>query len=330
MKAAVFSPLEPEAREQLEAAMDVAYFGWAEDEPVVTPLPGDQEIIEHCREVQVIITPGELSREVMASCPQLQIVGVARGDTRGVDADYARERGIKIVDAAGRNAVAVAELTIGMMITLSRRICQAEQFVRAGKFNSWDALFATELINGWELAGKNLGLIGMGIIGKEVARRAQAFDLSVVAFDPFVPEKEMWIYGVTASGLEDLLTKSDIISIHCKLSPDTEGLLGKKELALLHPGAILVNTARAGIIDQEAFLDMMQEGRIAGAAIDVYWEEPLPLDSPLLGLPNILMTPHIGGSTVEVEQRTGDLVVTRVLAKVPSHDSSLEDKSPTR
>ncbi len=313
MKAAVFSPLESEARRNLESFLEVSYFGWAVQEPVVNPLPEDDEIIAHCRDAVVVITPGELSRQVLASCPKLKVIGVARGDARGVDADYARKQGIRIVDAAGRNAVAVAELTIGMIISLSRRLPWANRFVHGGEFTSWDALFATDLIQGLELAGKQLGLIGLGIIGHEVARRALAFEMSVTGYDPFVSKEEMEDLGVQSLALEELLSSSDVVSIHCKLSVETEGLLAEKELALLKPQAMLVNTARAGIIDQEAFLDVIKEGRIGGAALDVYWQEPLPADSPLFDFPQLLLTPHIGGSTAEVEQRTSDLVVSRVL-----------------
>lgn len=313
MKAAVFAPLETSARERLENYLEVNYFGWAVQEPVVNPLPGEAEIIEQCREAAVIITPGELSREVMKSCPGLKVVGVARGDARGVDAEYARGQGIEIVDASGRNAVAVAELTMGMMIALFRRLCQADHFVRSGAFNSWDSLFATELINGLELAGKKLGLIGFGIISREVARRASAFDMSVAAYDPFISEREMAGCGIKGADLEGLLSDSDVVSIHCKLTEQTRGLLGREELALLQPHAVLVNTARAGIVNQEAFVELMQEGRIAGAALDVFWQEPPQQDSPLFELPNVLLTPHIGGSTVEVEERTSDLVVSRTL-----------------
>jgi phosphoglycerate dehydrogenase-like enzyme len=316
VKAVVLTGLHPEVRPRLEAAFDVLYAGWAVTEPVVTALPSDPEIVALARDAQAVIVPGELSTSIIRECPVLRVIGVARGDPRGVDLTLATQRGIPVVYAAGRNAKAVAELTLGFIIMLLRKLLPAHNFVRERHWRTWDDLFATSLIEGLELTGRVLGLVGFGFVGQEVARRARAFDLEVLVYDPYVPVEVIAAHGSASVGLGELLARADIVSVHCKVTDETRNLLGPEQIAQMKPGAYFINTARAAVVDQDALLEALRSGRIAGAAFDVYWDEPLPLDSPLLEWPNVIHTPHIGGATTDLDRRTAELVVGDVLAVI--------------
>jgi D-3-phosphoglycerate dehydrogenase len=314
MKAVVIAPLHPLVRQRLEAAVQTIYAGWAVTRPVETPLPDDQEIISLAKDAQIIVTPGELSKQVIDACPALKIIAVARGDPRGVDLDTATKRGIQVVYSAGRNSVAVADLTLAFILMLLRRLVAAHQFVQDGGWKTWEDLFATPLIEGLELSGRTLGLIGYGLIGREVAKRALSFGMHILVYDPYITLKEVVQRGVSLTILPQLLTESDIVSIHCKLTDETRGLIGADEFRLMKKGAYLINTARAAVVDEQALIDALKTEKLSGAALDVYWEEPIPTDSPLLALPNLIHTPHIGGATTEIDLRTGEIIVEDILA----------------
>jgi D-3-phosphoglycerate dehydrogenase / 2-oxoglutarate reductase len=314
MKATVFSPLHPTGRSILESQCEVVYFGWAVHEPVTTPLPSDDEIISTSQEAEIIITPGELSAYVMENCPKLKLVGVGRGDPRGVDLKAATRLGIKVVYSAGRNAGAVAEVTLGFIIMLLRKLIPSQKFVEEKHWKTWDDLFATPLISAIEMQGKTLGLIGFGLIGKEVSLRALPFGMHVLVYDPYIDLQESSTYGVQRVSLDEVLSLADIVSIHCKLTDETRGLIGTRELDLMKSTAYLINTARASVVDRQALLDALRTRRIAGVALDVYWEEPLKLDDELIGMENVIHTPHIAGATSEMELRTTEILLRQVQA----------------
>jgi D-3-phosphoglycerate dehydrogenase len=312
MKVVVIAPMHERGRNILERAYQVEYGGWAVHEPVVNPLPADEEIIELAHDAQAIIVPGEFSTQLMEGCPQLKVIGVARGDPRGVDLEEATRRGIPVVYAAGRNASAVAELTIAFAIMLTRQLVQAHRFVQDRGWRTWDDLFATTLIEGLELAQRKIGLVGLGYIGELVAARAKVFDMQVLVYDPYVDLERIEDLGLVKSDLKELMTESDIVSIHCKLTDETTGLIGEEELGWMKPNSYLINTARAAVVDKDALYQAIVTKKLAGVALDVYWEEPLPLDSAFLNLPNVIHTPHIGGATMEVEAHTAMIVAQDV------------------
>lgn len=314
MKALVLAPLDTVGRKILEAKLEVEYAGWALGDPVVTPQPTDEEIVALARGAEAIIVPGELSTSVIEKCPNLSVIGVARGDPRGVDLSFAEAKGIAVVYAAGRNAAAVADLTLAFVLMLFRQLIDAHNFVREKRWRTWDDLFATPLIDTIELSGRVIGLVGFGYVGKEVARRARAFDMRIVVYDPYVEAKAIRKLDAEKIGLQALMAEADVVSIHVKLSDETRGLIGAEELERMRSEAFLINTARAAVVDRNALYDALKEGRIAGAALDVYWDEPLSLDSPFIGLPNVIHTPHIGGATREVEVRTAEMVARDVIA----------------
>jgi D-3-phosphoglycerate dehydrogenase len=312
MKVVVIAPMHERGRSLLEASYQVEYGGWAVHEPVVTPLPSDEEIVRLAQDAQAIIVPGEFSANLMRECPRLKVIGVARGDPRGVDLEEATKRGIQVVYAAGRNATAVAELTMAFAIMLPRQLVQAHQFVQDRSWGTWDDLFATTFIEGRELGNRKIGLVGFGYIGELVAQRAKAFGMRVLVYDPYVDRESIESLGLEKIDLQELMAESDIVSIHCKLTEETTGLIGAKELGWMKPDAYLINTARAAVVDEEALYEAIDSKRLAGVALDVYWQEPLPLDSRFLNLPNVIHTPHIGGATVEVEAYTAEIVAQDV------------------
>lgn len=314
MKVIVLASFDQDARKLMEENVVVEYAGWATSDPVVTLLPGDEEIIALTKDAEAIIVPGELSQKVIEACPKLRVIGVHRGDPRGVDLETATARNIPVVYAAGRNANAVADLTLAFVLILLRQLFDAHRFVEDKRWRTWDDLFATPLIETLELAGKTIGLIGFGYIGQKVVRRINAFDMQALVYDPYLSKSQVQSYDAESVSLKELMTRSDIVSIHCKLSDETRGMIGEKELAWMKPGGFLINTARAAVVDEAGFIGALSSGHLAGAALDVYWEEPLALDSPLLELKNVIHTPHIGGATMEVEPRTSEMVARDVLA----------------
>jgi D-3-phosphoglycerate dehydrogenase / 2-oxoglutarate reductase len=218
-------------------------------------------------------------------------------DVSRIDVDAAREHKVWVTNMPGSNAVAVAELTFGQMIALARHSVAADAAVKGNRWAAGPRFVGTEL------AGRTLGIVGMGNIGTRVALRARAFEMALVVCDPYIPASHVTALGGRAVGLDELFRESDFVTLHCPLSPETRHLVGVKLLALMKKSAFLVNLARGGVVDEDALLTCLAEKRIAGAAIDVMESEPPRQDHPLLALDNVLLTPHIGGSSREAQKR---------------------------
>jgi len=218
-------------------------------------------------------------------------------DVSRIDVDAAREHHVWVTNMPGVNAVAVAELAFGQMIALARHSVAADSAVKA---NRWAA--GPRFI-GSELGGRTLGIVGMGNIGTRVALRARAFEMALLVCDPYIPVSHVTALGGLAVGLEELFRESDFVTLHCPFNPETRHLVGEKLLALMKKSAFLVNLARGGVVDEDALLTCLTDKRIAGAAIDVRETEPPRHDDPLLRLDNVLLTPHIGGSSREAQKR---------------------------
>ena len=269
---------------------------------------------------------------VMDALPQLKLLGCPRSNPVNVDLQAATERHIPVLHTPGRTSRAAAEFTFGLMLAEARHIARAHHALRSGhylgkpmySFDSADQ--GADIIwqldgdspfkqyQGSELGGHTLGLIGLGNIGSRVAHLARAFEMTVLAFSPYTTSQKAAQMGVRLASLDDLLRSSDFLSIHCPVSDETRGLLGRRELSMLKPDAYLINMARAVIIDQAALIEVLQQRRIAGAALDVFWYEPLPADHPLLNLDNVTITPHLAGASREVVTRHGQMIVADVLA----------------
>jgi D-3-phosphoglycerate dehydrogenase / 2-oxoglutarate reductase len=247
----------------------------------------------------------KVTKEVLARGTQLKVVGRAGVGVDNIDVDEATVRKIAVVNAPSASTMSVAELAIGHMVSLFRHLPEADRIVKAGKWEKGK-------LEGRELFGKTLGLFGSGRIGTEVAKRAHAFGMVVVAYDPYLPPSAAKQAGIRLVDKEEVFRNSDVLSIHAALTPETRGAIGATELRKMRPNSILVNCARGEIVDEAALAEALRARTISGAAIDVFTKEP-PAGSPLLDAPNIVFTPHLGASTVEGQARAGAIVADQVL-----------------
>ena len=246
-----------------------------------------------------------VTRDVIEVAERLKIIGRAGVGVDNIDVKFATERGIVVVNAPGGNSVSAAEHTIGLILALVRRIPQADRSVKEGK---WER----KRFVGVELRGKTLGVVGLGRVGYEVAKRMRCFEMNILAYDPYVSEERARSVGAKLVSLEEILRNSDIITIHVPKTKETEGMISYKEFEIMKDGVYIVNTARGGIVDERALYDAILSGKVAGAALDVYEREP-PEDNPLLNLDNVVTTPHIGASTREAQMIVGMTVAEDIV-----------------
>lgn len=248
----------------------------------------------------------KITRELVGSAPGLKVVGRLGVGLDNIDITACRQSGVEVVYARNANSISVAEYVFAAMFSFSRQLEKATGDVKKGNWNRRQFTLS-------ELYGKTLGLIGVGEIGTRLAARAKAFGMQLIGYDPFLPPYETAVteLGVIITGLEQVLSSSDFISIHVPLNDSTRNLINKDCLSLMKPTAYLINTARGGIVNESDLYQALQSGQIAGAAIDVMDREP-PTGSPLLNLDNIILTPHIAGLTGESQIRTSVLVAREV------------------
>ena len=248
-----------------------------------------------------VISNLPFKKEVVERCPKLKMLSVAFTGVDHVDMDYCHERGILVSNCAGYSNTAVSELVFGLALSLYRRIIECDRAVRAGKDK-------TGLV-GLELSGKKFGIIGMGAIGTRTAQLAKAFGCEVLGFN----RSPRQIEGVRMTDLDTLLSECDIVSLHVPLTDETRGLIGERELSLMKPDAVLINTARGPVVDSRALAAALKEGRLAGAAVDVYeTEPPIAQDHPLLTAPNVTATPHVAFATKEALYQRAVIVFDNV------------------
>ena len=241
---------------------------------------------------------------LLEHAPKLRLIGRAGVGVDNIDTAAATRRGIVVMNTPGANAVAVAELTLGLMIAMARSIPRANAGMHEGK---WDK----KTLQGTELRGKTLGIVGLGRIGLEVARRAKVFGMQLIGYDPFVAPVIARENNVTLVGIDEVFEESDFLSLHVGLTPQTEGLINAHSLAIMKPGVRLVNCARGELIVDEALVDAIKSGHVAGAALDVFRSEPLK-DSPYFALPQVLLSPHVAGSTDEAQEAIGVQLANQV------------------
>ncbi len=244
----------------------------------------------------VVRSETKVTRPVIEAGRRLSVIGRAGVGVDNIDLDAATERGVVVVNAPQGNTVAAAEHTVALLLALARHLPRADASMREGK---WDR----KALLGTEVRGKTLGIVGLGKIGSEVARRAVAMEMRVLGHDPFVPEDRLRAIGVEAAPLEQVIKESDFITVHPPLTASTAGMIDREELAMMKDGVRLINVARGGIISEAALADAVKSGKVAGAAIDVFTQEPPAPDNPLLGDPRIIVTPHLGASTAEAQER---------------------------
>jgi D-3-phosphoglycerate dehydrogenase len=274
--------------------------GWE----VAQPARGELEAELEEADALVVRSATRVTPELLARAPRLRVVGRAGVGVDNIDVEAATRRGVLVMNTPGGNAVSVAEHTLALLLALARNIPQLDAGVRAGR---WEKSSAA----GIEVRGKTLGLAGLGRVGAEVARRASALGMRVLAFDPYISAKAARDAGAELVSLEELLARSDFLSLHAALGPATQNLVNRATIAKMKRGARLVNTARGELVDEEALAEALRAGHLAGAALDVFRQEP-PRDSPLAGLASVIATPHVAGSTAEAQEEVGTLIAQQV------------------
>jgi D-3-phosphoglycerate dehydrogenase len=306
MKVLVRAPFWLAALERLRQKLDVTYESWMDTNKLLST----EEFIERIQGqgIEIVVVEADfVPREVFEKATKLKFLGVCRADLAFVDIKAATERGILVVNTPARNAAAVAELAVGLMLSLLRKIPQAHRMVSSG---AWvDPTVAYFSMRGNELGGKTVGIVGFGAIGRRVAKIVAAFDASVLVYDPFLGADRIKEAGAKPVELDELMKKSDIITLHSSTTPQAMGLINAQRIALMKPTAYLINAANAFVLDNEAIIKALKEKRIAGAAFDVFETWPVRGDSPLLKMDNVVLTPHIGGATAETVIRYSQMIV---------------------
>lgn len=252
----------------------------------IRKLVSDKEIL--------IVHFAPVSSQIIENGRALRIIGCVRGGLENIDVKTAEGRGITIINAPGRNSNAVADLTMGLILALVRRIVSSHSLLKKGLWRS----FSREKLP-YDLKGKVLGVIGFGHIGREVAKRASAFGMAILAYDPYVDMETFSRFGAMPVDLCSLLSNSDVVSLHTRLTPETYHLIGEREFKMMKRTAFFINTARGRLVDERALVKALREEWIAGAALDVFEEEPVTSENPILRFENVVLTPHIAGSTRE-------------------------------
>ena len=301
MKLVILEPLGVE-QEKLLALAEEKLTDRVEIEAYDTRVTDADALAERAKDADIVVLSNlPFRREVMERCPNLKMISVAFTGVDHVDMDYCREKGILVSNCAGYSNTAVSELVFGLALSLYRRIIECDRAVRAGKDK-------TGLV-GLELSGKTFGIIGMGAIGTRTAQLAKAFGCRVLGFNRSPKQPE----GVRMVKLDELLRESDIISLHVPLTEQTRGMIGEREIGLMKPSAILINTARGPVVDSAALAAALKEGRLAGAAVDVYeTEPPISQDHPLFAAPNVVATPHVAFATKEALYQRAVIVFDNV------------------
>jgi len=294
----VAEPIAAEGVARLRAEHDV------DERPNLSPdelcaiLPGYDAL--------VVRSQVQVDADVIAAAGnRLQVIGRAGVGVDNVDLDAATAAGITVVNAPTGNTIAAAEHTLALLYGVARKIAAADASVRRGEWNRVQ-------FTGLELRGRTLGIVGLGKIGQAIAARARAMEMTVLAADPFVTEEQAAHHGVELVPFGRLLERADVVSVHVPLTRTTRGMIGREQLARMQHGAILLNVARGGVIDEAAVADALRRGQLAGAGIDVFETEP-PIGSPLLDAPNTLLTPHLGASTAEAQVLVAEEVADQVL-----------------
>jgi D-3-phosphoglycerate dehydrogenase len=294
MKILVCDKTESEAIEKMRLAgltVDTDFEITPEDLPKV--LPG----YDGC----VVRSRTKVRQPLIDLCPRLKVIVRGGVGLDNIDADYARSKGISVMNTPRAASASVAELALAFMFMLARNLYQASATMKAEK---WDK----KAFEGDEIGGKTLGLVGVGNIGREVALRASALGMTVIAYDPYIKEAE----GVELVGLDEVLTRADYVSLHLPKTKESAGMLGKAQFDKMKTGVRIINCARGGIIDEAALYEALTSGKVAGAALDVYAEEP-PTDWRLAKLDHVICAPHIGAATREAQGRVGAEVAEKLI-----------------
>jgi D-3-phosphoglycerate dehydrogenase len=292
----VAEELSPAGIALLEAAFEVRYTDGS-DRSLLLPALADADAV-------IVRSATRIDAEAIAAGPRLRVVARAGVGLDNVDVEAATKAGVMVVNAPASNIVSAAEHAVALLLALARNVPQANASLKNGQWKR-------SAYTGVELQDKVVGILGLGRIGALVAERLQAFDMTVIAYDPYAPPVTSTQLGVRMVSLDELLADADFITVHLPKNAETIGLIGDRELHLVKPEVRIINAARGGIVDEAALADALQDGRVAGAGIDVYVKEPCT-DSPLFGFDNVVVTPHLGASTNEAQEKAGTQVARSV------------------
>lgn len=306
-RALVLAPFHAHHLERLRPTLQVTYESWWDTRRIYDPEELAARLVDEGIAI-LVVESDFVFEEVFQRAESLRIVGVCRNSTDHIDVEAATARGVLVVNTPARNARAVAEHALGLMLALARRIPASHRYVQEGRWQNPAEPYIA--MRGVELGGRTLGVVGLGAIGRNLAQLASALGMKVVAHDPYVKRAPA---GVRLMDLDDLVARADFLSIHVPLTAETEGLLDARRLAMMKPTAYLVNASEAAVVDQAALADALRRRRIAGAAMDVFETHPISPHNPLLALDNVVLTPHLGGATEETVERHSKMMADDIL-----------------
>ena len=314
----VTAPFGGEGLEKLERLGDVVLDPWIDTKPlrILAPDPLAERIV--AEGADILVCEGDF---VMGAALDagLSLIGSTRGDPNNVDVKGATERGIPVLHTPGRNADAVAEMTIALLFAVARHVIPADADLRAGEAVK-DGQVSYQRYRGREMAGRTAGIVGLGAIGRAVKWRLEGLGMNVIAFDPYNDE--------ATHALDALMAEADVVTVHAAPTPETLGMIGADQFAAMKPGAIYLNAARAALHDLDALTEATVSGHLGGVGLDHFTGEKLPEGHPLIGLPNTVLTPHIGGATVETEHNHSRMIADDIEAwlegRRPAHIANPE------
>jgi D-3-phosphoglycerate dehydrogenase / 2-oxoglutarate reductase len=317
-RALVTAPLRGEGFDKLGRLADVVYDPWIEQSPL--RIYNAEQLADRIRSegADVVVVESDFVSGPVYELP-LRAIASTRGDPNNVDIAGATGAGIPVLYTPGRNADAVAEMAVALLFAATRHLLPADADVRAGHVYR-DGTIPYQRFRGWEIAGRTAGLVGLGAVGRALRWRLRGLGVSVIAHDPYNDEAR--------HGLDELLAAADIVSLHAPVTGETVGMIGAEQFAAMRDGVVYLNTARAQLHDTDALVKALRSGRVAAAGLDHFTGEWLPTDHPLVGMPNVVLTPHIGGATWNTEARQAQMVaegLEQLLAgRTPAHIANPE------
>jgi len=308
-KCLITASLSEAAIKRLAERVDVIYEDWRKTGRIYL----DDELAERIKKegIEILIVEADQVSGDTIRQTELKFIGACRGNPYAIDLAAATERGIPVVHAPARNSQAVAEFTVGILLALMRKIVFAQRLLDRGIAYeaSCDFQRMYSALEGREVQGKVVGIIGLGDIGTRVAKILSSFGASILVYDPYVSDDKIRSVPARRATLDELLSQSDIISIHVKLTEETYHIIGEREISRMKPSSVLINTSAPGTLDDSALLKALREGIIAGAALDVQENEPIDSSNPFLEFDNVVVTPHIAGNSAETIERQSEMIV---------------------
>jgi D-3-phosphoglycerate dehydrogenase len=313
IRALVTAPLRGPGFDKLRELVDVVYDPWIDQTPL--RIYSAEQLAERtaAERADVLVVESDSVAGPVFELP-LRAIASTRGDPNNVDVRAATDAGIPVLYTPGRNADAVAEMTVALLFAATRQLLTADSDVRSGQVFR-DGTIPYQRFRAWEVAGRTAGLVGLGAVARALKWRLEGLGLNVIAYDPYNDEAH--------HSLDELLAQSDIISMHAPVADDTVGMIGAAQFAAMRDDAVFLNTARAQLHDTDALVDALQCGKLAAAGLDHFVGEWLPVDHPLVGMSNVILTPHIGGATWNTEARQAQMVADDLAAvlseRTPTH-----------